>query len=95
MPDLLIDTNFTAQNKKHKKHYVYSIKEVSIVDEPRFPHRGLLIDTARHFLPVSIILVSLRLTILSFYNFLILFLGAETQAAKSCFLPSSINLKML
>lgn len=40
----------------HKKHQrVLRIHETSIYDAPRFRHRGLLIDTARHFLPLHII----------------------------------------
>jgi hexosaminidase len=32
-----------------------SLPEVSITDEPRFPWRGLMIDSSRHFMPVEMI----------------------------------------
>ncbi|VDO69445.1 unnamed protein product [Haemonchus placei] len=34
----------------------YLIRTASVEDQPRFPHRGTLIDTGRHFLSLSIIL---------------------------------------
>lgn len=37
----------------------YSIREQVISDYPRFPHRSVLIDSARHFLPVPLILAHL------------------------------------
>ncbi|KAJ6643163.1 Beta-hexosaminidase subunit beta [Pseudolycoriella hygida] len=39
-------------NGESNQHFV---NETVITDYPRFPHRGLMIDSARHFLPVSII----------------------------------------
>ncbi|KAL1444350.1 hypothetical protein MTO96_029912, partial [Rhipicephalus appendiculatus] len=35
------------------------VNETAIYDEPRFPHRGLLIDTGRHFLPLESIMDTL------------------------------------
>eukprot|EP00066_Takifugu_rubripes_P013715 XP_011602981.1 PREDICTED: beta-hexosaminidase subunit beta isoform X1 [Takifugu rubripes] len=37
-----------------------SINATSISDFPRFPHRGILLDTSRHFLPVKVILANLE-----------------------------------
>ncbi|KAK6036208.1 glycosyl hydrolase family 20, catalytic domain protein [Cooperia oncophora] len=39
----------------------YRVRTVSIADSPRFPHRGVMIDSSRHFLPVGIILENLDL----------------------------------
>lgn len=36
-----------------------NINATSISDFPRFPHRGILLDTSRHFLPVKVILDNL------------------------------------
>ncbi|CAG5096091.1 Similar to HEXB: Beta-hexosaminidase subunit beta (Felis catus) [Cotesia congregata] len=36
-----------------------AIKNQSIIDEPKLPHRGLLLDTSRHFFPVEDIFLTL------------------------------------
>jgi hexosaminidase len=43
------------RRRKKKDKTVLLVEEVDIYDAPRFRYRGLLIDTARHFLPVSVI----------------------------------------
>ncbi|KAM6202872.1 beta-hexosaminidase subunit alpha [Rhynchocyon petersi] len=35
------------------------VNKTEIIDFPRFPHRGLLLDTSRHYLPLSVILDTL------------------------------------
>ncbi|KAH7962089.1 hypothetical protein HPB52_014296 [Rhipicephalus sanguineus] len=39
---------------------VWVVNETVIYDKPRFPHRGLLIDTGRHFLPLESIMDTLE-----------------------------------
>lgn len=50
----------SAEPNRHRT--VHLVNETRIRDVPRFPHRGLLIDTARHFLPVHVIKVGERKT---------------------------------
>ena len=53
-------------HKKRKQGYAaYYLNATSIWDQPRFPHRGLLLDSARHFLPVSVIKVPMLLVLVA------------------------------
>ncbi|KAM5264377.1 beta-hexosaminidase subunit beta [Ctenodactylus gundi] len=47
-----------------------TINESNVVDSPRFPHRGILIDTARHYLPVKSILKTLDAMAFNKFNVL-------------------------
>lgn len=43
-----------------KDYRKVSIQKTEIIDYPRFPHRGLLIDTSRHYLSLSSIFMTLK-----------------------------------
>ncbi|KAF7662192.1 hypothetical protein LDENG_00243560 [Lucifuga dentata] len=45
-----------------------SINSTTISDFPRFAHRGLLLDTSRHFLPLKVILTTLETMAMNKFN---------------------------
>ncbi|XP_015727865.1 beta-hexosaminidase subunit alpha [Coturnix japonica] len=47
---------------------MYYVNETEIVDFPRFPHRGVLLDTSRHYLPLKAILETLDVMAYNKFN---------------------------
>ncbi|XP_061071668.1 beta-hexosaminidase subunit beta isoform X2 [Conger conger] len=45
-----------------------SINKTVVKDFPRFAHRGILLDTARHFLPIKVIMANLEAMAMNKYN---------------------------
>ncbi|XP_071322744.1 beta-hexosaminidase subunit beta isoform X2 [Trachinotus anak] len=45
-----------------------SINSTTISDFPRFAHRGILLDTSRHFLPIKVILANLETMAMNKFN---------------------------
>ncbi|KAI3386931.1 hypothetical protein SNEBB_004278 [Seison nebaliae] len=56
----LVHSNFTTNE--------LLINEVTIQDFPRFPHRGVLIDTARHFLSMKVLMKNIEALAQSKFN---------------------------
>ena len=46
----------------------FQINSTHIMDFPRFAHRGLLLDSSRHFLPLDVIKENLDLMAINKYN---------------------------
>jgi hexosaminidase len=46
------ETDSTADKTAMQMHYYMNV--TTVYDWPRFPHRGLMIDSARHYLPERI-----------------------------------------
>ncbi|XP_041274876.1 beta-hexosaminidase subunit alpha [Onychostruthus taczanowskii] len=57
-----------SQLVRRDENGTYYINETEIVDFPRFPHRGLLLDTSRHYLPLRAILETLDVMAYNKFN---------------------------
>eukprot|EP00095_Tigriopus_kingsejongensis_P004123 maker-scaffold122_size333723-snap-gene-2.35 protein:Tk04123 transcript:maker-scaffold122_size333723-snap-gene-2.35-mRNA-1 annotation:"beta-hexosaminidase subunit alpha-like" len=48
--------------------YNYQINATRVIDFPRFPHRGFMLDTARHYLSMNVLLQTLDLMEINKFN---------------------------
>nr|XP_003229352.1 PREDICTED: beta-hexosaminidase subunit alpha isoform X1 [Anolis carolinensis] len=48
-----------SQLPRSDEYGTFYVNKTDVVDFPRFPHRGVLLDTSRHYLPLNVILETL------------------------------------
>ena len=53
---------------ENEDYTVHSVNETEIIDFPRFTHRGMMLDTARHYLPEKILMELLTIMMYNKFN---------------------------
>ena len=74
----------------------YRINQTSIVDSPRYSHRGLMLDTARHYYPVKTILTVLvsGISIIEDFSVEIYYKGLVKQISSESLLGKSARFRI-
>ena len=59
---------FHSEKLNDKNYFQYIVNGTQIMDSPRFTHRGVMMDTSRHYIAKSVIRDNLELVEMSKFN---------------------------